>query len=345
MAESTLTFSYSGLIRELGFFLGYGRDSTNWSTDQSNAVSDCLSSGLRQFYIPSPIGNERTVHRWSFLMPVTTIDMEPSESVYSDSDNGGDVDATGLQLSDSNIADWSSYFDFDTYSYHVVITEATGSVENGTYDISSIADDYSYIIPSSTLGGTGTCSYDVIQEARWKYDLSDDFGGLIAPFTFDENEGYVAVKETGESKIRQLRQQSSGDTKPTYFAVRPKTLDPTTGQRWEVLFWPAPDSDYTLTYRYRVNPDLITTTNKYPYGGMTHSETMRESCLAIAEQRMNGEMGIHTQKFRELLAGSIAIDRQEHSSGFLGKNTDNSDAVVMSVHRQNHYVTVNGVLR
>ena len=77
---------------------------------------------------------------------------------------------------------------------------------------------------------------------------------------------------------------------------------------------------------------------------MTHSETMRESCLSIAEQRMNGEMGIHTQKFMQLLATSVSIDRQEHSKGYLGKNTDNSDATVMSVHKERHYVTVNGVL-
>jgi len=48
----------------------------------------------------------------------------------------------------------------------------------------------------------------------------------------------------------------------------------------------------------------------YPLGGARFSETIMESCLAVAEQRANDEMGIHTQKFAMMLASAIAQDKK-----------------------------------
>jgi hypothetical protein len=43
---------------------------------------------------------------------------------------------------------------------------------------------------------------------------------------------------------------------------------------------------------------------------MKLSELYIESCLAVAEERMNDEAGLHTQRFQTLLLDAIARDRK-----------------------------------
>jgi hypothetical protein len=98
----------------------------------------------------------------------------------------------------------------------------------------------------------------------------------------------------------------------------------TQGQRYQLRLWPVPDQAYTLKFAYYVNPDAMTSANPYSYGGAEHSETLLESCLAKAEQRLDDAMGIHTALFKERLLASVQMDRRKKPQS-LGYNGDRSD--------------------
>jgi len=179
------------------------------------------------------------------------------------------------------------------------------------------AHNWWFLQPKTTLA-TVANDYD--------YDLPDDFAYIVTDFTYSTSYvGNGLIRKVGEQHIRKLREGNTLVGKPQYFAIRPKTTAGTTGQRFEVLFYPAPDAVYTLEYRYAILLGKITAAAPYPYGGEMHGETILQSCLAIAEERQNdGVSGdMHRKKFFERLAASIALD-QNQQPDFHGYNGDGS---------------------
>ena len=53
-------------------------------------------------------------------------------------------------------------------------------------------------------------------------------------------------------------------------------------------------------------PDYLSTPFPYAYGGAEHAETILESCLAVAELRLDDMAGPHNQQFMARLAASIS---------------------------------------
>tara|TARA_R110002110_G_scaffold93689_1_gene243565 strand:- start:243 stop:605 length:363 start_codon:yes stop_codon:yes gene_type:complete len=96
------------------------------------------------------------------------------------------------------------------------------------------------------------------------------------------------------------------------------------------MLYPKPDKAYTLSYRYHALPNQLTAANPYPMGGAAHAETILESCLAVAESRMDNNAGIHAAAFQQRLAASIAFDTAMHTPEHMGYNGDGSDGGVWS---------------
>lgn len=141
-------------------------------------------------------------------------------------------------------------------------------------------------------------------------DLPDDFGRVIGDFHYAAGVYEKSIVVVSEHRILSLHQHSAEEGKPRFAAIRYIAReDASDGQRQEVVWWPTPDDEYTLTYRYEVFVNKLEA-EEYPMGGMKHSELVIESCLAIAEQRENDEAGLHTQAFIRLLSTSIAQDRK-----------------------------------
>lgn len=161
--------------------------------------------------------------------------------------------------------------------------------------------------------------------------LPDDFGGM---------EGQITVTTTGSSSwtpvdvvgIGQVYQQAAQypDTTgwPEICCEEPiKGTTKTHGQRFQIRFWPTADQDYTLKFRYHISPNCLDGSFPYAYGGPQHAETILESCLAIAEERMDDQSGgVHQMKFKERLAASIALDSKMKPQT-LGLNLDRSEAM------------------
>lgn len=149
------------------------------------------------------------------------------------------------------------------------------------------------------------------------YDLPDDCSGVIVPnsMTFSTGDAKRPLVKVDEAKIRSVQStENAASATPRYFAVRPKAHSPTTGLRWEVLFYPTPNAVLTVQYRYVVQPNTLDGTNIYPYGGAAHSHTIMSAVLAAAEAFMDDDAGgPHEKAFQEFLTASMRID-QEHGA-------------------------------
>jgi hypothetical protein len=173
------------------------------------------------------------------------------------------------------------------------------------------------------------------------YDLPSDLGGIQGDLTYPAGSMQRPVVIVSESAIRTLRQKDT-TSNPTHAAIIPKATDGTSSQVNELLLFPTPDSQVELKFKYFVKPSALTQSNPYPYGGSQHGETILESCLSIAEQRLNDDKGLHWEKFLERLSASIQYDMKTSGADFLGYNSDNSDVNTSSYNRLND-VTVNGL--
>jgi len=65
--------TYAELRQEIGWWFGYGRDSSAWTVSQQAEIAAALRDGLRLFLQPPILPGHIKAHRWSFLKPLTTI--------------------------------------------------------------------------------------------------------------------------------------------------------------------------------------------------------------------------------------------------------------------------------
>lgn len=202
------------------------------------------------------------------------------------------------------------------------------------------AYDWSFLHPTTTA---------VFAEGTSIIPMLDDFGGFEGELTLVSDSSRIAtpVPLVGEGIVREqyaLRPDATGF--PQYASIQPLgRTNPNHSPRKQLYLWPIADQDYTLAFQYYLLPDALTGDRPYAYGGAAHTETILESCLAIAEQRFDDTQGVHSAKFMERLAASINHDRKLKPQR-LGYNGDYSDRVPFR--RQNVHglssVTYNGTL-
>lgn len=176
--------------------------------------------------------------------------------------------------------------------------------------------------------------------------LPDDFGGIEGPITLSSDSAQVPweIPINLDINLNQMYSVTPDATgRPMYAAIQwLKGTSPQAGQRAQLLVYPIADAAYTLQVCYYILPDYLSGQLPYAYGGAQHAETILESCLAIAEQRLDDSSGVHSEKFRERLAASISLDRRSKPQN-LGYNADRSDGYYARHDR--HYlgrVTYNG---
>lgn len=217
-----LSIDYATLRREIGYFIGYKKSTSDWSSDESTRVDDIINSGLRRFYWPPPVGEDGP-HIWSFLSPDSSLTIVSGEYVYR---------------------------------------------------------------------------------------LPNDFVDLESKgFTFASGSGISRATRVANETITVLRAQASRSGAPQFFAIQATKASDGLDSGYEVLFYPTPDATYSLSYSYSVTPKSLSTDSPYPLGGARHSETIKEACLAEAEKKQFDEYGQHEKRFQELLASSIAADK------------------------------------
>ena len=169
----------------------------------------------------------------------------------------------------------------------------------------------------------------------WRLDLPDDFGSVSGSVVCWNGLRSWELDLVGSTEVVR-----NGDVKGrvSRYAVAPKEMPLSEGQRFELMVSRCPDEAVTLRLRYNVIPRTITSSAPYPYGGMQHGETIREACLASAESDSDDSLGIHRQLYERNLLDSKRIDADTAPDN-LGYN---GDGRAVFPHRREMNLFVNG---
>lgn len=328
MAESTASLGYDDLRKEIGAYLGFGRDTAAWSSGQAATIASCLQSGLRQFYTPPVLQNEQYAHEWSFLRPQANL------TAWAAVPENAAVTATGVAgVSTTTVTANVATFFPSMVGAEIEFNGVTGSFPIVSYTSPTVVV-VSGLVPSPSTPRTFSI------DASGDYRLPDDFAQLDGSISFTSQQVGGGLPLTGESIIRDYRQRLTSTGQPTMAAIVPRALGvtgATAGQRFDLSVYPTPDSNYVLKFRYRLHPDALAASG-YPYGGMAHAETILASCLSVAERRVNDRAGEQHVNFLERLRASVSMDRMA-APDTLGYNGDGSNLAL----EPSILITFNGV--
>ena len=156
------------------------------------------------------------------------------------------------------------------------------------------------------------------------YLLPDGVGNIAGQIAFDPSERKRSIVIVPFGDIAMMRRQPREDA-PRFAAVVSTNLMGGKGQRKRLHLYPTPDKSYVLSFRADADEGKLDAVNRpYPLGGYAYAELVMESCLAIAEQRVNDEAGLHTQNFAALLESAAARDFRSGAQNFgsMGDHTD-----------------------
>lgn len=152
------------------------------------------------------------------------------------------------------------------------------------------------------------------------FDHFDDNAALS--FTTDEqHHNFIPI--VSESFIRKKDYQVDYESYPEFAAVRiAGNSDGTTEQRWEIGFFPVPNSTYRLKFQYTAVPFVCNERKPYPLGSKHHSLLYILAAEAVAERFENDTWGERYQAFQMQLQSDILRDarRDAHFLGYNGND-------------------------
>lgn len=160
----------------------------------------------------------------------------------------------------------------------------------------------------------------ITTSGTWVYPLPEDFVDIISPFSYDTDNPYPPLMDRPVEMIMNARAVNTHSKYPEFYALRRGPYSKETGQTWEILLYPTPDSAYTLNYQYKIIPKKLEGDNDIPIGGPEHSELLKEMCLAEAEGDKDEAQGIHTRKASDAMTIAINNDMKKapHNLGYNG---------------------------
>jgi len=147
---------------------------------------------------------------------------------------------------------------------------------------------------------------------QWEYELPQDYKRLITPLHFSLSDAYPPVRETTYEDIIYRRSVSDIDMYPERYATRAGTYDKDIGQRYMIVFYPTPDSSYTLHGRMEIMPVKLDSDADLPIGGAEFSGVLKQLCLAEAESSQDEVVGVQQQKAQAMLGQAMMNDSRKN---------------------------------
>ena len=126
------------------------------------------------------------------------------------------------------------------------------------------------------------------------YDLPEGaYQVNMGPWTYPSEAGLPRINVCDEVVIRELEATGTSSGDPTLAAIRPKSVHATDfGTRWEVVFWPTPQSVYVIQTRLSIWPDQMTDLDYHrPIGGPQHDDAIVACAMAAADLTRNDRLG------------------------------------------------------
>jgi hypothetical protein len=297
VAESGLSVGFGDLLSEVGWYLGYGRGvATAWTASQLSEITGIVQSGVRRVYYPPAISADINGYEWSWLRPNEYLD------ILGNFTSGTISVANGVVVLDVASVAQGIMFPSNAgdawFGAAGIPTVPVSSMDSATQ---LTLTDLTINIPSGTAYSLGFPNYD----------LPDNFGRLIGTMHYPEVAYRHTISVVSTARLLDMRAYANLADDPIYCAIRYTVGDGgVTGSRQEILFFPTPNKPWTLSYEYEAYQGALSNDFPYPLGGMQMAEVYIESCLALAETRINDEIGQHAQQFQALLVDAIARDRK-----------------------------------
>ena len=184
-------------------------------------------------------------------------------------------------------------------------------IVNDAYTKFITAREWTFLKPSATL---------VTLTNQHIYELPEDFSAMLTNMQYDAAKHYPDITECGIDKLQSYRATNTWSRYPDLFAIRPQKHDNTVGQRWEIVFYPTPDSSYTLHYRYRTLVDKLENDTDIPVGGVEHAQLIRQMAIAEGELAKDKKLGPQSAVAAQMLGAAIKEDaaRAPHVLGYNG---------------------------
>lgn len=154
---------------------------------------------------------------------------------------------------------------------------------------------------------------------QWKYALPLDYSDLLSEMVFDTGEWLPRMQKRSAMQIKEMRSVSDSSGWPQYYAIVPSKYDLTVGSSYELWLYPKPSRAYTLPTFYMMDPLRPSADADLMVGGISATEAILESCLAVAEH-WSDEMvtSHHTQKAAELIQTLIRFDSGKTDTALVG---------------------------
>lgn len=162
-----------------------------------------------------------------------------------------------------------------------------------------------------------------VAEGIDSYLLPDGMGHIQGQISFSPAEHMRGIVVVPFGEIEMMRRRPATGA-PRFAAVVASNSFGAKGQLKRIHFYPCPDKAYALSFRATADSGRLGEARPFPLGGHEFSELVMESCLAVAEQRINDEHGIHTQNFNTLIAAAIDRDGRSGAQVF-GQMGDHND--------------------
>jgi len=311
-ATGAMAVSYQSLLERVGHF-AFGIRS-GFSADQTSDVEDAIRDGLRKVY---------AAHTWSFFRPI-------EEIVTTAPYTTGTVTVVDgvVTLSGGTFPSWA----------------AVGVLAVGTeyYDVDTRDGDTQITLEDTSVAADAGSTYSL---ARPEYDLPTTCEAIDGKLYYEPGQAdwYPAVEPRSDEEIMRKRQDDPYNDRPLYFGIRTVAFDPTVGSRRRLALYPTPDAAYVLKARLILRPTMIDATNKYPVGGELISQLILEACLSAAEQLYDGNVGVHTEQFAQMLPSAILADQERSSPKTLGPDAPKGENQNLDARKvQMGDVTLNG---
>lgn len=300
MSEPTSVLTLSDLIIEVAHKLGIayygasGDGAAQVPTDTHDlALCKRIVNNAIRMYI-----NDAPRNGWRWTLPVASLDLWPTIAVDSSNAIATAVHLAGVTT--LTVPTAAFYPSMELRS--ITITTV------GTFVIASYISATSVTVTgNASAGAAKTWS----MEADGNYTLPSSFGGqVIGPATFADgtNRGSM-LNWIDESVIRNLRSNVNESTgTPSLFALRPMTTG-TPRRRWELLAYRTPNEYLSLSYKYHLHFDSLTTTTEVSPAPFSHDEGIKAACRAQAEKDVHDALGLDWQYYRETaLPNSYRVD-------------------------------------
>ncbi len=244
-------------------------------------------------------------HVWGFLRPLSTSDAlwatTTTEAVA--------IDATATANLTTTANTFYPSMDQKTIASVTLSNEYTMTYVSAT----SITMSANW---TDDTGDTFTITPDGI------YPLDDDFGGFVdgPVYAYNSSVSTGPLVEADMTEIEELRRDDNETGLPSKWAVQPRS-NTTTGQKYDLVVHPVPDSTRAIRYRHEVRPTALTdSTSVYALGTPKFHHAIEYAALADWEVLAGHTPGVWEGKYQEAMAAAIDEDSSRYGTQDVGVN-------------------------